>query len=144
MVQALRRAAETHGFEVQYQPIVDLATGVPTGLEALLAWPDAPAEWSGPTPFVPELERLGLMSRVTKETLERAVRDATEWPSLGGDRPSFFLWTSAPPTCWTPRSLAEWRTRLARQTLRVSAWRSRISERVTLDASGLVDSVVAV
>ena len=143
VVQALHQAAQTHGFEVQYQPIVDLATGVPTGVEALLAWPDAPPEWSGPAMFVPELERLGLMSRVTKETLERAVRDATGWPTLGGDRPLFLAVNLGPSDLLDaalPRRVED--AARAAQLAGISL-ELEISERVTLDASGLVDSAVS-
>lgn len=61
------------GFDVHYQPIVDAATGVWKGLEALCRW-DCPDRGDiSPAVFIPETEQLGLVGTLGNWVLETAV-----------------------------------------------------------------------
>ena len=52
------------GFAVAYQPVVDLATGAPTGVEALLRWVHPVLGPISPATFIPLAEELGLVAPI--------------------------------------------------------------------------------
>jgi diguanylate cyclase (GGDEF)-like protein len=72
LVEALREAlaGDEGEFTLFYQPIVDLATGAPVALEALIRWPKAP-----PGEFIPLAERHRLMPELGAWVLRRACRE---------------------------------------------------------------------
>ena len=69
-----------HGeLQVQFQPIVDIHSGIIAGCEALMRW-DHPQR--GPVPpeeFVPLAERTGLIDRLGRLAFEQAAGQAREW-----------------------------------------------------------------
>ncbi|MCZ8108479.1 MAG: EAL domain-containing protein [Burkholderiales bacterium] len=67
-------------FEVWYQPQVQLATGLPCGVEALLRWRHPDRGLVSPAVFVPVLEETGLILVIGEWVLRRACRDAAELP----------------------------------------------------------------
>ena len=76
----LRMALQTESLEVYYQPLVDLATGEVSGLEALLRWPDPERGMIPPSEFIPVAEETGLIGAIGAFVLRRACVDATRWP----------------------------------------------------------------
>jgi diguanylate cyclase (GGDEF)-like protein/PAS domain S-box-containing protein len=72
METALRRAVERKEFYLQFQPQIDIKTGVVAGSEALLRWRND--EWGDVSPavFVPILEDTGLIGTVGEYVLEAA------------------------------------------------------------------------
>jgi diguanylate cyclase (GGDEF)-like protein/PAS domain S-box-containing protein len=82
MQHALRTAIHRDGIDLVYQPIVDLVTGAPVGVEALARW-----SWEGeeisPSEFIPLAEESGLISALGARVLERAGADALEWSVRG-------------------------------------------------------------
>jgi diguanylate cyclase (GGDEF)-like protein len=72
LVEALREAlaGDEGEFTLFYQPIVDLATGAPVALEALIRWPKAPLG-----EFIPLAERHRLMPELGAWVLRRACRE---------------------------------------------------------------------
>ena len=77
----LRRALQEDRLDLRYQPIVDLATGRVVELEALLRWPDEQRGAVSPEEFVPIAEQSGLVDEIGLWVLDRALRDATDWPA---------------------------------------------------------------
>lgn len=78
---ALRGALDRKEFRLCYQPIIDLASGRITSLEALLRWdsgdyPDIPT-----TEIVAALEESGQIVPVGQWVLEEACRKLSEWQS---------------------------------------------------------------
>ena len=74
----LRSAIENEEFEVKYQPIVDLASGTPVGVEALLRW-NSPTGEIGPNEFIPIAEEANLISDLGRLVLSKACSQAAEW-----------------------------------------------------------------
>ncbi len=72
---ALVRALEGDELLLEYQPIVDLATGAATGLEALVRWNHPQLGRLLPADFVPIAEDSGLISALGGWVLERACVD---------------------------------------------------------------------
>jgi len=77
--EVVREALDRREFIVHYQPKVDLRSGQPCGLEALVRW-DRPG-WGlvGPGDFLPFLERVGLIDALTESVLEQACAAHRAW-----------------------------------------------------------------
>jgi len=76
----LREALEIQEFEVFYQPLVQLQTGVVSGFEALLRWRHPERGLVSPAEFVPLAEEIGLIVPLGMWVLRRACADAVTWP----------------------------------------------------------------
>ncbi|MCU1592097.1 MAG: two-component system response regulator [Frankiales bacterium] len=76
----LRRAVREDGLRLVYQPIVDLATGRVSGLEALVRWYHPLRGSIRPSEFVPVAEQSELIVELGTWVLRRAMLDAASWP----------------------------------------------------------------
>ncbi len=79
----LRRAIEQQEFRIYYQPQVDLHSGRPFGVEALLRWQHPTEGLIPPIRFVSLLEEQGLMRQVGPWVLRQACSDYVEWQEQG-------------------------------------------------------------
>lgn len=70
--QGLRRALSEGGFEVWYQPKLDLRTGTVVGAEALLRWRDPQRGMVSPVEFIPIAEETGLIVPLGQHVLRTA------------------------------------------------------------------------
>ncbi len=75
----LRYAIERGEFELYYQPIVDLETLHPVGLEALVRWNHPTLGRIAPDNFIPVSESTGLIIPMTLMILETACAQTVEW-----------------------------------------------------------------
>jgi diguanylate cyclase (GGDEF)-like protein len=71
----LKRAVERDELDVHYQPIVELATGVVRGVEALARWNHPQRGPVAPDVFIALAERTGLIVPLGRRLLERACAD---------------------------------------------------------------------
>ena len=81
--QRLRRALPEEQFDLNYQPIAEVASGRIIGVETLLRWHPDDAEPIGPAEFVPILEETGLISGVGEWVLRGACDQARWWWDQG-------------------------------------------------------------
>ncbi len=77
----LRRAVASNGFEVHYQPIVLLDSGMCVGFESLVRW-TRNGEPVSPVTFVPIAEELGLIDQLGTFVLKEACRTFASWQRL--------------------------------------------------------------
>jgi diguanylate cyclase (GGDEF)-like protein len=81
----LRRAVAAGEFHLEYQPVVDLATGDLTGVEALVRWNHPERGPVSPGDFIPVAERTGLIVALGRWVLDEACRQVRAWDDLGLD-----------------------------------------------------------
>jgi diguanylate cyclase (GGDEF)-like protein len=79
----LREALAAQQYFLVYQPIFNLASGAPTGVEALLRWRHPTKGVVQPDDFIPILELSGLISAVGRWVLAEACRQGARWHGLG-------------------------------------------------------------
>jgi predicted signal transduction protein with EAL and GGDEF domain len=76
----LRHALQRDEFELLYQPVVNIATGACSGMEALLRW-NRGDEIVPPTKFIPIAEDIGLIGSIGEWAIRKACNDAMAWPA---------------------------------------------------------------
>ena len=76
----LRQALVEGGFEVQYQPVVNLSSNQVTGCEALLRWRHPERGMVSPAEFIPVAEDTGLINQLGEWVLTTACAEAATWP----------------------------------------------------------------
>jgi diguanylate cyclase (GGDEF)-like protein/PAS domain S-box-containing protein len=80
MEQDLRQALVEGGFEIHYQPLVDLRHDGVTGCEALLRWRHPERGMISPAEFIPVAEDTGLIVELGEWVLRTACAEAATWP----------------------------------------------------------------
>jgi diguanylate cyclase (GGDEF)-like protein len=76
----LRQAIIDGGFEVFYQPIIDLQSNRISGCEALLRWRHPQRGMISPAEFIPVAEETGLINQLGEWVLTTACVEAATWP----------------------------------------------------------------
>ncbi|QAU50494.1 EAL domain-containing protein [Bradyrhizobium guangzhouense] len=79
--QDLRQALVNGGFEIHYQPLVNLHSGVVSGCEALLRWRHPERGMVSPAEFIPIAEDTGLINEIGDWVLRTACNEAATWPA---------------------------------------------------------------
>ena len=79
--QDLRQALVNGGFEIHYQPLVDLRTNEVSGCEALLRWRHPQRGMVSPAEFIPIAEDTGLINELGDWVLRMACNEAATWPA---------------------------------------------------------------
>jgi diguanylate cyclase (GGDEF)-like protein/PAS domain S-box-containing protein len=102
MTARLRSALERDEFELHYQPIVQLDSGVVIGAEALIRWREPDGALLPPGRFLPLAERVGLMADISDWVVDRAVAQAGTWQRAGLD---LYVSANLPPALWSPGTM---------------------------------------
>ncbi len=78
-LHSMRGALARNEFEVHYQPYIDLSTGRPAGMEALVRWRKPGGKLVPPGRFIPVLEETGMIGEVGQWILRDVARQLREW-----------------------------------------------------------------
>ena len=81
LISELRRGLDENQFVLEYQPIVQLASHVVTGVEALVRWNHPRQGRVMPAGFIHLAEQTGLINPLTTIVLETAIREWSHPPS---------------------------------------------------------------
>ena len=76
---ALRSGLIRQEFQVRYQPIVELASGVPIGFEALLRWQPPQSDLIAPQVFLSVAEETGLIIPIGVSCLRQVCETVGQW-----------------------------------------------------------------
>ena len=88
----LRKALDSHQFQLQYEPIISLESGRIAGFEALIRWQHPERGIVYPGEFVQTAEENGMILPITRWVLQEACRQLKKWQD---DIPEFSsLWLS--------------------------------------------------
>ena len=93
----LERAIQSNELVVLYQPIVDLATSLPVGVEALVRWRHPQWGMVFPAEFIGIAEETGMIRELGIHVLEEACREWQGWQRELIDEPSFSLSVNVSP-----------------------------------------------
>jgi diguanylate cyclase (GGDEF)-like protein/PAS domain S-box-containing protein len=83
IAQCLGTALSAGDLHLEYQPVVDIQTGVVTGAEALARWNHPTWGAVPPSEFVAVAERTGLIAQLGHWALLTAAREAARWENAG-------------------------------------------------------------
>lgn len=81
----LRRGIERGEFVLHYQPQIDVASGRPCGVEALVRWQHPERGLISPLKFVPVAEETGLIIPLGEWVLDTAIGERARWRAAGLD-----------------------------------------------------------
>jgi diguanylate cyclase (GGDEF)-like protein/PAS domain S-box-containing protein len=79
----LRRAVESRQWVLHYQPVIELATGRMTGVEALIRWRTPQGGLIAPGEFIPLAEELGLIAAIGDWVLGEVAEQWRRWRDGG-------------------------------------------------------------
>ncbi|WP_176731642.1 putative bifunctional diguanylate cyclase/phosphodiesterase [Micromonospora rhizosphaerae] len=79
LIADLRRAVDEGQLQLEFQPIVDLATGAVRSAEALVRWRHPRLGMLDPAKFLPLAEATGLILPIDRWVLQEACRAAAAW-----------------------------------------------------------------
>lgn len=82
MEEELRKALDTSGIELAFQPLVDARSGAFRGMEALARWSTPGQGAVAPETFIKVAEDSGLIECLGMMVLEKALSAASRWPGL--------------------------------------------------------------
>lgn len=83
----LYRAFDRNEFVIYYQPQINIASGIVTGVEALSRWQHPDLGLIYPDNFISRIETLGLMDRFCWITAERALNEVRQFSNASGYLP---------------------------------------------------------
>ncbi|MGC4894813.1 putative bifunctional diguanylate cyclase/phosphodiesterase [Micromonospora sp. DT31] len=123
------------------QPAVDLATGAPTGVEALIRWRHPRRGWLGPADFIRPVENSEQLGTFTRYVLDKALAVAASWAGDGLDVPISVNLSAR--SLLDPRLPAEIADALRRHQVPPHRLVLEITETVVMSELEVIDEVLA-
>jgi diguanylate cyclase (GGDEF)-like protein/PAS domain S-box-containing protein len=75
----LRHALERNELYIEYQPLIELNSGKPKGVEALVRWKSGELGRIGPMDFIPLAEDIGVINQIGEWVLKEACKQTAKW-----------------------------------------------------------------
>lgn len=139
---ALRRAVRSKQLSLEYQPVVELASGRWVGAEALLRWRRPNGEAVSPAIFIPIAERNGLMPAIRERLIAQFERDT---PALFARHPGFHVALNFSAEDFHPDANLATRLDLARKRIGIAPANLHLeaTESIFMDATATSTSIEA-
>jgi diguanylate cyclase (GGDEF)-like protein/PAS domain S-box-containing protein len=83
LIARMHHAIERREFVLHYQPVVDLASGAMTAVEALIRWQPPDGTLVPPDRFIPLAERTGLIAPITDWVIQEVCAQTASWRRRG-------------------------------------------------------------
>lgn len=142
LLAELREALEADDqLVLALQPAVDLATGAPTGVEALIRWRHPRRGWLGPSDFIRPVENSEQLGSFTRYVLDKALAVAAGWAREGLDIPISVNLSAR--SLLDPRLPAEIGEALRRHQVPPHRLVLEITETVVMSELEVIDEVLA-
>ncbi len=139
----LHRALERNEFDIYYQPVVSLQTGLVTALEALVRWRHPTRGLMDPDQFVNVAEESGLMVQLDRWVMRNACQQMTLWQQHFPSDPSVGLNVNLSSHHLTRPDLVDYVSQVLRETrLDPSLLRIEISETAIIENRDLAPEVL--
>ena len=87
LLSELRQAIDRGQLRLVYQPKIDLASGILSGVEALVRWAHPAKGLITPDRFIPFAEQTGFIKTITAWVIDTAVRQGAAWRMAGRPTP---------------------------------------------------------
>ncbi len=129
----LRRALERHEFGLAYQPVVSVATGRVSGLEALLRWHHPERGLVSPQEFIRVAEETGQIVPIGQWVLREACRQMHAWRAVTNGHPVAVSVNLSPRQFGDPALVETVAGALADTGLPASGLRLEITESILMD-----------
>jgi diguanylate cyclase (GGDEF)-like protein/PAS domain S-box-containing protein len=135
----LRRAIDEHRLRLQYQPIIDLKSGLTVAVEALVrVWDPASGSLIAAEEFIAVAEEVGLLPAMDDWVLSVAIDQATEWHTmLGASQFTDVAINLTARHLADPGFAQSLVDELARRHLPAGRFQIEVTERVLMEASTL-------
>ncbi|MFZ6818664.1 EAL domain-containing protein [Undibacterium sp. Ji22W] len=85
--EEIHTALAEQQFVLHYQPVIDVATGVAVGFEALIRWQHPERSWIAPNEFIDYAEKHRLIEKIDRYVLRRALQQMCAWRASTGMSP---------------------------------------------------------
>ena len=134
MIKDLRAAMQQQQFEIYYQPIIDLQSGMLNKAEALLRWHHAESGLVSPSVFIPIAEESGLISEIGNWVFYTATEQVSRWREQFDI--DFQVSINTSPLQWIDEAAAmsEWFSHLQQAGISGQAIAVEITEGLLMDA----------
>ena len=139
---ALRRAVERQELRLAYQPIIDLATGLIAGFEALARWPHSGNGAFAPDEFIPVAEETGIIVDLDRWALKTASAQLAEWQAEHPGRPVAMSVNMSGKFLAQPGCAEEVRILLEGATITPGTLRLEITETVLIEHATAAHAVL--
>jgi diguanylate cyclase (GGDEF)-like protein/PAS domain S-box-containing protein len=135
MIKDLREAMQQQQFEIYYQPIIDLQSGMINKAEALLRWHHPESGLVSPSVFIPIAEESGLISEIGNWVFYTATEQVSRWREQF--EIDFQVSINTSPLQWIDEAAAmsEWFLHLQQAGISGQAIAVEITEGLLMDAS---------
>ena len=111
MHHAMQVGLDSEEFHLVYQPIMDVSSGRPVGVEALIRWESSVLGRVSPVDFIPVAEESGLIGRLGLWVLDTGFAQLRRW-EIFGDGGLYMSLNVSPRQLLDPRFEAELEKRL--------------------------------
>lgn len=135
MIKDLRAAMQQQQFEIYYQPIIDLQSGMLTKAEALLRWHHPESGLVSPSVFIPIAEESGLISEIGSWVFYTATEQVSTWREQFEIDLQVSINTSSLQWIDGAVAMSEWFSHLQQSGISGQSIAVEITESLLMDAS---------